>query len=334
MKDLFTTSKLKVKVPENINEDTSQRFDISKKEEAKKYYDENGYVIFSGLIDEEHCDLIRSYWETNIKNYNGKIYRQTGGKAEINKFNENNWVMNPILNIQSLNSKKFKNFKNFIEKNIFNNNSLSSVLKNFLSQKPKIIQSMYFEGNCATKEHQDTYFLDSNHIGALTAAWISLEEIKADAGRFFIINGSHKIDIKKNKFYNDILSNHDKYIQDMISTSFSLGLEIKAPYLNKGDVLFWNSKTIHGSLDSQSKTNSRSSITLHAIPENHKFLHWHKDFIETPVDDLGNVLIYRRKNQNVLKNRIIFFVESNFPKIFYWLKNNYIKIIHKQSHYN
>jgi len=132
---------------------------FQKKRKQKKYYDENGYVIFSGLIDEEHCDLIRSYWETNIKNYKGKIYRQTGGKAEINKFNENNWVMNPILNIQSLNSKKFKNFKNFIEKNIFNNHSLSSVLKNFLNQKPKIIQSMYFEGNCATKEHQDTYFL-------------------------------------------------------------------------------------------------------------------------------------------------------------------------------
>ena len=113
MKNLFTTSKLKVKVPEDINEDTSLRFDISKKEEAKKYYDENGYVIFSGLIDEEHCDLIRTYWETNIKNYKGKIYRQTGGKAEINKFNENNWVMNPILNIQSLNSKKFKKIQKF-----------------------------------------------------------------------------------------------------------------------------------------------------------------------------------------------------------------------------
>ena len=333
MQNLFTTSKLEVKVPENINEDNSKRFNISEKENAKKYYNENGYVIFENLIDKTICDVIRSNWNTSIKSYKGKIYRQTGGKAEKNQLNKNNWVMNPILNIQSLNSKKFDKFKNFVEKNVFNNHSLSSIFQSFFNQKPKIIQSMYFEGNCATKEHQDTYFLDSNNIGTLAAAWIALEEIKADAGRFFIISGSHKIDMEKNKFYKDILSNHDGYIQEMISTSFSLGLKIKAPFLNKGDVLFWNSKTIHGSLDSQSKTNSRSSITLHAIPENHKFLHWHKNFIETPVDDLGNVFIYRRKDQNIFKNRIIFFIESNFPKIFYWLKNNYIKLVHKQSHY-
>ena len=333
MINLYTKSKIQVHVPENLDEDISPRFKISEKEQAKEYYDKNGYVIFEKLINQEYCDLIRYNWDKYIKNYKGKIYRQTGGKAEKNQLNEKNWIMNPVLNIQSLETKKFKEFKIFIEKNIFNSSSLSSVLENFFNQKPKIIQSMYFEGNSATEEHQDTYFLDSNNIGALAAAWIALEEIKADAGRFFVINGSHKIDLKSSKFYKDILSNHDEYIQDMISKSFSLGLKIKAPYLNKGDVLFWNSKTIHGSLDSQSNTNSRSSITLHAIPENHKFLHWHKHFIETPADNLGNALIYRRKDQNLLKNKLILLIESNFPKLFYWLKKNYIKIIHKQSHY-
>ena len=333
MIDLYTKSGIKVHVPENLNEDTSPRFKLYDKDQAKKYYDDNGYVIFENLIEKEHCDLIRHNWDKYVKKYKGKIYRQTGGKAEKNQFNEKNWIMNPVLNIQSLNTKKFKEFKIFIEKNIFNSLSLNSVLENFFKQKPKIIQSMYFEGNCATKEHQDSYFLDSDNIGALTAAWIALEEIKADAGRFYVINASHKIDFSHSKFYKDILSNHDEYIQDMISKSFSLGHKIKAPYLNKGDVLFWNSKTIHGSLDSQSTTNSRSSITLHGIPEKHKFLHWHKNFIETPVENLGNALIYRRKDQNLFKNRLIFFVETQFPKLFYWLKNNYIKIIHKQSHY-
>ena len=333
MRNLYTKAKLKVAVPENLEEDNSQRFDVTQIEIAKKYYDENGYVIFNSLIKKENCDQIRNHWDKYIKQYKGKIYRQTSGKAERNQLNDCEWIMNPILNIQSLNSKNFGIFKKFIENNIFNDLSLSSIFKNFFNKKPKIIQSMYFEGNAATEEHQDTYFLDSDIIGRLAAAWIALEEIAADAGRFFIISGSHKIDMKKNKFYNDILSNHDDYIKEMIVVCDSLGLKIKAPYLNKGDVLFWNSKTIHGSLDSQSKTNSRSSITLHAIPENHKFLHWHKHFIETPADDLGNVLIYRRKNQDIFKNKIIFFVESNFPKFFYWLKNNYIRIIHKQLHY-
>ena len=46
-------------------------------------------------------------------------------------------------------------------------------------------------------------YLDSEKIGNLTAAWVALEEIKADAGRFFLCSGSHKIDLKK---LNDLIS--------------------------------------------------------------------------------------------------------------------------------
>jgi len=72
-----------------------------------------------------------------------------------------------------------------------------------------------------------------------------------------------------------------------------------------GDVLFWNSWTIHGSIDSQSKTYSRSSITMHAIPESHKFLQLHSRLINVPTDDLGSSLVYRPKDQKKFKNRLI-----------------------------
>ena len=101
---------------------------------------------------------------------------------------------------------------------------------------------MYFEGNSVTGEHQDTYYLDSNNIGTLTAAWIALEEIKADAGRFFICEKSHKIDISKLKYFNNILSNHKEYIDELISLCKKNNLTFKAPLLKQGDILFWNSK--------------------------------------------------------------------------------------------
>ena len=323
----------KVQVPENENEDSSERFDLSQIDEANEYYINYGYVIFTNVISDLECDHIRDLWNNKIKKYKGKIYRQTDGKAQVNQLNNNNWVMNPILNIQSLNSIKFGEFKEKVEKNIFNSIEVSKILHKFFNQKPKIIQSMYFEGNTATEEHQDSYFLDSENIGTLTAGWVALEEIKADAGRFFVIPKSHKLDIKKNQYYSNILSNHDKYIRELILESDLEKNSIRAPYLKKGDILFWNSLTIHGSLNSYSKTSSRSSITFHALPINHKFLHWHKHFIDTPYDDLGNAVIYRRKNQNLLKNQIILFFESNFSNFFYWLKNNMIKLIYKQTHY-
>ena len=100
---------------------------------------------------------------------------------------------------------------------------------------------------------------------------------------------------------------------------------IKAPYLNSGDMLFWNSWTIHGSIDSQSKTFSRSSITMHAIPENHKFLQFHSRKMDLQTNDLGNSVIYRPKDLSKFKNRLILKIETYFPTFFYWLKKKAIK---------
>ena len=124
---------------------------------------------------------------------------------------------------------------------------------------------------------------------------------------------------------------HDKYIEEVVSIIKSKNMTIKAPYLTTGDVLFWNSWTIHGSLDSQSKTHSRSSITIHAIPESHKFLQFHSRKIDVPTDDLGCSLIYRPKDQIKFKNRLILATESYFPNIFYWIKKQAIKSLVKSK---
>ena len=101
--------------------------------------------------------------------------------------------------------------------------------------------------------------------------------------------------------------------------------------MNKGDILFWNSRTIHGSLDSQSTNFSRSSITMHAIPENRKLLQFHNRKIDLKTDDLQNSLIHRPKDQSKIINKIILNIESNFPNFFYWLKNKAIKkVINKK----
>ena len=106
-------------------------------------------------------------------------------------------------------------------------------------------------------------------------------------------------------------------------------MSIKAPYMEAGDILFWNSKTIHGSLDSQSKTNSRSSITFHAIPESHKLLQFQSRLKDLKVDDLGVSLIHRSKDQSKILNKFIFEIESKFPSFFYWIKKQAIKSLFK-----
>ena len=328
MINLLTPNGFSVEVPENKDEDTTPRFDVNlEAEEAVKYYKDNGYVIFSSCVSQESCNQIRNLWEKNIKPYKGTIYRQTTAKAEKNLFNRNNWIMNPVLNLQSLNPNLFSDLRNSIDNKVFSNMSICKALKFILGEKPKIVQSMYFEGNSATWEHQDSYYLDSEKIGNMTAGWLALEEIKADAGRFFICPESHKIEHGKQNINNNIADNHDKYIAEIVSIIKSKNMKIKAPYMAIGDVLFWNSWTIHGSIDSQNQNFSRSSITMHAIPENHKFLQFHSRKMDLQTDDLGNSLIYRPKDQSKFKNRLVFKIETHFPNFFYWIKKKAIKIL-------
>ena len=330
MIQLSTPNGLVANVPEVLEEDNSPRFNVTTdNQEAIDYYNNYGYVIFSNCISKDKCEKLRNLWDQQVKPYKGKIYRQTTAKAEKNKFNNNNWIMNPIVNLQSLNPALFGELKLASETEIFSNDFVCKALKLILGEKPKIVQSMYFEGNSATWEHQDTYYLDSEKIGKMTAGWIALEDIKADAGRFFICPESHKIDLDKQNMKNNYASNHEKYIQEVVSIINSKNMSIKAPYMSAGDILFWNSKTIHGSLDSQSKTHSRSSITIHAIPETHNLLQFQSRIRYLKTDNLGDSLIHRPKDQSKFLNKLIFEIESNFPSIFYWMKNRAIKSLFK-----
>ena len=216
MLNLYTPANFEVKVPENQIEDTSNKFNFeSEISDVIKYYRLNGYVIISECISESTCEQIKILWEKEIKSYKGMIYRQTTGEPERNIFNKNNWIMNPILNIQSMNPHLFKNFRETIEGKIFLNNKICKILKFILSDKPKLIQSMYFEGNSATKEHQDEYYLGSEKTGQMVAGWLALEEIKADAGRFFILPKSHKLIKMRERNY--LSQNYNQYISEINS---------------------------------------------------------------------------------------------------------------------
>lgn len=67
-------------------------------------------------------------------------------------------------------------FKTFKEKSLacFTYESVKSVSQAILGELPKIVQTMYFEGNPATWAHQDTYYLDAEEIGRMVALWLAV----------------------------------------------------------------------------------------------------------------------------------------------------------------
>ena len=228
--------------------------------------------------------------------------------------------MNPILNLQSLNPKYFNSLRSNFESIIASNEKLANFISLLIGDRPAIVQSMYFEGNSATWEHQDSYYLDDEDTGSMLAGWIALENIKADAGRFFVCPKSHLVDYANMDLSNIITTNHKKYIQTIVNLVKDNNFELKAPKLDKGDVLIWNALTIHGSLDSQSNCNSRSSITFHAIKSSSKFRVFRNILRKLDYDKNHPFFIFRPKDLSKKRNKIVFFLEKNFPKTFYKFK--------------
>jgi phytanoyl-CoA hydroxylase len=329
MLELKTPRGLAVRVPETLSEDPSPRFNSDELPQIKAYYEGNGYVIVRKLLSTDICDAQKRLWEEEVKPFGGYIYRQATGKAEKHVLNQNGWVMNPILNLQSVDPRRFPRFRRHATEAVLASSNLRDLFAGLLGELPKVVQSMYFEGNSATWEHQDTYYLDSEKVGEMVAAWIAIEDIAAKAGRFFICPGSHKFRLDEHGLDNNIAEHHEKYILSVVNKIKQLNLQIRAPALQKGDVLFWNSFTIHGSLNTQDSQYSRSSITCHAIPGSRKFLHHQILLWDVETDTVNGTKIFRPKDLSALKSRLIFEVETKFPSLFYWAKRKAVKQVFK-----
>jgi phytanoyl-CoA hydroxylase len=129
-----------------------------------------------------------------------------------------------------------------------------------------LVQSMMFDQNTTTPPHQDWYYLDSIPNGRLLAAWIALEDIHEDAGRFFVVPKSHEMPFDPAN--SSDINTYMKTVEDWFAKHSD---QAHAPAMRKGDVLFWNSRTIHGSLPTRDEKYSRMSLTAHYLPSQYQF---------------------------------------------------------------
>jgi phytanoyl-CoA hydroxylase len=312
-----------IKIPE-IASENGKSFGLDELESARAYYDENGYAVVRSAIDAQACDSLRSAFEQTVKRYPGYIYRQTTQNPEKNNINQYGFMMNPILNLQSLSDTNFAPLKTQAMK-VFASDAVKKINRTIFAEDGKLVQSMYFEGNSETWPHQDTYYLDSETIGTMAACWYALEDIDAGAGRFFVLPGSHKVDMVKNGKDFDVAFNHARYKELVKKIIVDNQLEFRAPFLGKGDILFWNARTIHGSLRTSRPQFSRSSLTSHFIPASHRFLQFQTKIKPLKLRKFSGMEFHCPKDMDFLSNRVVMRVETTFPKAFQTVKKLAIK---------
>ncbi|MEM1328521.1 MAG: phytanoyl-CoA dioxygenase family protein [Bacteroidota bacterium] len=301
---------------------------VGETQKMKDYFEEHGYVVVRGLVPKELCKAALASFDQEIRPYNGYIYRQASANPEKHKWTSHNYMLNSILNVQSVRSDHFPKFRDNGLRTL-THNRVQETLSVIMGDAPKLVQSMYFEGNPSTWAHQDCYYLDSEDQGRMIGSWFALEDIHPGAGRFYVYPGSHKINMDKNGGDFDIAFNHDRYKELVKDIIVKFDLECVAPALEQGDVLFWHAATIHGSLETTDLAHSRSSYTGHYIPNATNFLQYQSRVKPLALREVNGMNVNFPKDLDQPLNKAIMTVETTFPKQFQWLKKQVIKAVTK-----
>jgi phytanoyl-CoA hydroxylase len=229
----------------------------------RQYYDDNGYVVIPGLLSHHLIDTVLSLYRRDILNSSSKFYRQNTNVYDRNRHTSYGHVIQSFLDVHN-----YKSFPEFRQAtlDLYFSQELQQALSDVTGhERHNLMQSMLFDANAATPPHQDWWYLDTVPNGNLLAAWIALEDIEEDAGRFYVIPKT------QNTVLHEPNLPHSMWLERVRDFKDRNPDRVHAPALKKGDVLFWNSRTIHGSMETRDLKYSRKSLTAHFMPSGMTF---------------------------------------------------------------
>jgi phytanoyl-CoA hydroxylase len=224
----------------------------------RRYYESNGYVLMPGLIATDKIESVLNAYREQIVPSKVKFFRQDTGMYESHRFTSGGHVAQGLLDIH--NYKRFPGFRKSAFDIYFSNEMLQALSVLTGSSRHNLMETTLFDANTETPAHQDWWYLDSVPNGRLLGAWIALENIEEDAGRFYLIPETHKMILHESD------TPHSVWLARMKEYVDTHADKVLAPELKKGDVVFWNSRTIHGSLPTKDRRYSRKSMIGHYMP--------------------------------------------------------------------
>lgn len=269
-----------------------------------EHYSRYGYAVVRGVIEPSLIRELTALYTQQIVPSSHPFFRQSANAYESNHLSAHGYVRQSFLDIHDY--ARFPQFSR-TARDIFCSPALMATLRRVAGfESFDLMQTMLFDLNTATPPHQDWYYLDSVPNGNLIAAWIALEDIDARAGRFFVMPGSQILDFgakTPGRTHSEWLTLIREYVAEHQD-------EISAPALNAGDVVFWNSKTVHGSLPTQDPAHSRKSLTAHYLPHGMTYGNLFSTKSNPPFKAHNGVRYYRNQPDFSQWNRIKFTVKT------------------------
>jgi hypothetical protein len=262
----------------------------------------NGFTIIKNKINIDLIDKVVSdfdYWcsleQNNFKNFN---------KDRVTNFH-----------VCSKNTK-----------DLVTNNYVNDILTSLFNKEQVIYSSLTFREGTSQHYHRDTPHFYTNPIDQYYGIWYALEDIDVNAGPLKYYIGSHKLECNDGyKIFNDILKNNPDYklsandytcILDYNNRILDLCKELNLTCIdeksyinkiNKGDIIIWHPKLLHGGSDIINPTLTRYSMVTHNVPINTQVFNANHFFTSTPTNEyLNNKCTY-----NYIKHNNINIVDHN-----------------------
>jgi phytanoyl-CoA hydroxylase len=226
-----------------------------------------GYYVARDAIPMPLVKAVSESYYQDAKSSGDPILRQSGQK-EVSRFDSSGFITNPIVDPHLTDNPRLTRFGNAVLAATCSSEMLKLLSGITLEPQHVLQQVMVFEQS-ETKPHQDWVYLDSFPPGQLCAAWLALEDIHPSATRFFVIPGSQDVDCGEFTEEEIWSGAYTSAVTKLVETKLSDKVTI--PKMQAGDVLFWNSRVIHGSLAGDDPTRSRLSLTAHYIPHGFGF---------------------------------------------------------------
>jgi len=269
-----------------------------------EHYAQRGYVVIQNVIPKSQIRDLLVQYKQHIAASKYPFFRQNSNAYEANKISAHGFVRQSFLDIHDY--QEFSQFSH-TARDIYCSDSIMSALRSITGFGSfALMQTMLFDLNTETPGHQDWYYLDTVPNGNLIAAWIALEDIDERAGRFFVLPGSQNQDFGARAPGRT----HEEWLAVIHAHIEANREQVSAPALQAGDVLFWNSRTVHGSLPTQDESYSRKSLTAHYLPGGFEFGNLFSVKTNPPYKDHGGIRFYRNQPDFSQWNRLKFAIKT------------------------
>jgi ectoine hydroxylase-related dioxygenase (phytanoyl-CoA dioxygenase family) len=142
---------------------------------------------------------------------------------------------------------------------------VSAMLRELLADEPVLINTLNLEYGSQQADHVDSLYMTPRTQGGLTATWMALEDVVADAGPLRYYPGSHHIDQYRfaNGEYHALDPEMPQWAEYMADSVERKGLEETRFLAKKGDLFIWHAHLLHGGSEICNPALTRNSLVSH-----------------------------------------------------------------------